>query len=136
MADVKLIKIEDGATSVDKIDAQGFKEIEIRMPVSIADLHAYSVKCDKDAIVRVFYSGTVSDWKKIKKGTLEEITIKHDWYGYYYHNEPYETTFKTSYLNWIGSENVTIICFDGTIQDDIEQNKSNPYHVSSFSHWD
>lgn len=136
MSTVKLINIADGATSMDDVEAKGFQEIEIRMPVSIEKLSAFNLICDAGAIVLVHYAGTVSDWKKIKKGTLEEITINHDWYGYYYHNEPLETTSKTNYLNWTNSKNVTVICSDGTISDDKEENKTNPARTTSSSHWD
>lgn len=136
MADIQFLKIADGTKSLTKVEAEGIPEFELYFPSSIEELKSYCVNCDFKAVVRIYYAGTISEWKKIKKGHLEEVEIKSDWYGYYYHNVPYSSTYKKYYYNWISSENVTIICTDGTIQDDKEENKLNPQRTSSSSRWD
>lgn len=117
-------------------DGENYGEVEIYLPSSVEELQAHVLKGAKDKTVRVFYEGTVADWKKIKKGTREETTVKHDWYGYYYHNVPLECTYKEEYSNWTDGKDVVIVCCDGTIQDDERENKSNPAHVSKYSYWD
>lgn len=119
-----------------ELDADDDRIVEIQIPSSNEELESSVLENAKLSIVRVFYEGTVSDWRRIKKGSLEHITVKHDWYGYYYHNAPLETTDKESYMNWILCKDVTIICSDGTIPDDEEENKKNPARVSSSEHWD
>ena len=138
MPDKKVITVSSDKHIIEyhELDAQFFKKVEIHIPLSIEQMEL-SVLDDADlTIVCVFYEGTVSDWKKIKKGSLEKITVNHDWYGYYYHNAPSESTYKETYHNWICCKDVTIICSDGTIRDDEEENKLNPAHVSSSSYWD
>lgn len=138
MPEKKVITIDSDKRVIahHELDADYFQIVEIHIPSSIEEMESSVLENADLAIVRVFYEGTVSDWKKIKKGSLEQITVKHDWYGYYYHNAPLETTDKESYYNWISCKIVTIICSDGTITDDEEENKKNPAGVSSSEHWD
>ena len=119
-----------------ELDADDYRIVEMHIPSSIEELESSVLENAKLSIVRIFYEGTVSDWRRIKKGSLEHITVKHDWYGYYYHNAPLETTDKESYMNWILCKDATVVCSDGTIQDDKEENKKNPARVSSSEHWD
>lgn len=75
--------------------------------------------------------------EKIKKGFLKKITVKHDWYGYYYHNINSEPTYKEEYHNWIEHDGeVRIVCHNGEYDDDPEENKKNPLYESSYEYWD
>ena len=134
-----VFKVKDGETTVKykSFDANGAENIEIYLPSSIAELDFSVLDNAEDKTVRVFFGGTAEQWKKIKKGLLEKTTIKHDWYGYYYHNAEPQIRTKETYFNWISdAKSVTILCSDGELTDDPEKNKLNPLKLTNNEYWD
>ncbi|MGN0765245.1 MAG: hypothetical protein ACI4MO_02010 [Christensenellales bacterium] len=138
MVDKRIINIDSGKSVVKsgELSADNCLEVELYIPSSVVELQWSVLEDAKETSVHVFYEGSVADWKKIKKGFREDITVKHDWYGYYYHNAPIEYSYEESYTNWIKCKDVSITCKDGSIDDDEEENKANPAHISKSSHWD
>lgn len=138
MVDIRIINIDSGKSVVKsgELSADNCLEVELYIPSSVIELQCSVLEDAKHSIVNVFYEGSVADWKKIKKGFREDITVKHDWYGYYYHNAPMECSYKESYINWITCKKVSITCNDGSIEDNEEENKANPAHISQSSYWD
>lgn len=131
------IKIPNNKESIDfnEYDANEADEIEIYIPLSIKGMSMSIVGNVFDKVVVVFYEGTISDWKSIKKGLLKNYTVYDDWYGYYYHNAPIEESHYVEYSNWIFSKKVTIICKDGTIEDNPDENQKNPFKTNRSSYW-
>ncbi|MGN0813213.1 MAG: hypothetical protein ACI4MQ_06885 [Candidatus Coproplasma sp.] len=97
--EVKQFKVAEGTEKIDAIIAEDVQEFELYLPSSIKELSILCVKCDANSVVRVYYDGTISDWKQIKKGSLDKCEIKDDWYGSYYHNTPSSTTYREFYYN-------------------------------------
>ena len=139
MAETEIIKVKDGEKVIEyeQLLATDAENVDIYLPCSIESMELSVLKNSDGKTVRVFYDGTIAEWQKIKKGGLKKITVNHDWYGYYYHNAPIQSTEKEEYYNWICyCKSVKVICSDGEFYDDENENKLNPARVSSSSYWD
>ena len=96
------------------------EDVELYLPKSVEEMGIYALSSSLQNMnlnVKVYYEGTMEEFKKILKGGLVETTIE-DYYGWYYHNAPrYENVLE--YRPWYHTDifNPPVIyCSDGVLE--------------------
>ena len=132
------VEIPDGREKIgfNEIDVRFAFRAEIVLPATVKEIAGFAVANGRETEVKVLFAGTERAWRAVKKGRLKKTELKRDWYGYYYHNVPYESTVSEQYYNWAYCKKLTVVCLDKEFFDDEDLNRRNPAERSFEERWE